>query len=1143
MYNTSQIIKPITRELIIMDILELITNLLVGAFTGYTTNSLALKMLFKKYGPFGGVIVKTRDEFIENISNLVERDIINAHTLEDHLHNDDIKVIIDRAVRGFFTISLNGNLNSIQLKNIPGIYKSTENLFLFLGNKNSKNINEMLKKFLQKANLRGLLSEKQIKYITKQLITDLLIISQKSSGLKINLGNLFKDMGNKQIDELISKSFYGLLRNNLLHMLKLKILENDLPELKNDLNILINNISSDLELPLILNNFLKDIKDKTFKDLMLNEDILYEINYNLINIIDNEKSHKITKYILLDIIDNLKKIQRPLNHFIAENYQEKIDTIINKKTGLVIKTSTDFLKEKQTKINNIFDETVDKTLQDEAQNSYLKTTIKKTAYKLYRENSRQTPTDLIISSLQKLDESENTNNNLYLPEYITEIDINSVVSYLTDNNKIDFDLLTEKSCEKLITIFKTINSDQYQDIINKKIAELYSHDKNKKPGYWAKNILKRQSFQDYIKKLLLHKAETNLENLKQSKIKTFIKTDKIINYYNPLTDYMKENKDFFIEKITGIIKKTIAGNSLLDFFSEHNLINKSNIKNLHRLIKKSDSKIIDLYNQIDNKENFHQTISTQLIDYIDENLHMLLKGQISTTIKKSLKTVSDKDLQNLLEEFIGQELKPITLFGALLGTGAAFVLYLIQTSYIPVSSFDFPVTMLVYGLIGYITNVIAIKMIFRPYKSQTFLGIKLPFTPGVVSREKERFAQSIGRFINQELLNHNTVNEILKNNDIEIEKQFVDILTAQNYKYPAKLLNNKSSSLTDFVLSNLQKNRKQIINHLTSSVDIKNLIINYYQVNKENQYSLIPIFKKAIKQYIPDLSSYLHSKTKTTETINSILPEYIKKKIEKKSGIIISKETDSLISFLRSKNLETRLVTLTDKLIKKILNIDISGLPQEIKILLSKTITNIAVNILIEHKKEITKLVNKLLTENSSSLAEIADNLILKNKTTIKKAIIKQSSKKMGFWSKAGSLVNFNNTFDKVIDNFIETGLPEILELYKKEKMNDIINILKFKDEEISSIITGFINNTNTQKIIQENILLILNHLDDIPLKDILSPLEEINIENLINSFSSEIKNVKTSLVNNLEKNKKILIKILMFLLKNHLRNIYTPRS
>ncbi|RUM60942.1 MAG: DUF445 domain-containing protein, partial [Persephonella sp.] len=47
-------------------------------------------------------------------------------------------------------------------------------------------------------------------------------------------------------------------------------------------------------------------------------------------------------------------------------------------------------------------------------------------------------------------------------------------------------------------------------------------------------------------------------------------------------------------------------------------------------------------------------------------------------------------------------------------------------------------SVLIGGFIGYITNYLAIKMLFKPYKKiYLFNKIPLPFTPGVIPKERE----------------------------------------------------------------------------------------------------------------------------------------------------------------------------------------------------------------------------------------------------------------------------------------------------------------------------------------------------------------------------------------------------------------------
>jgi len=56
------------------------------------------------------------------------------------------------------------------------------------------------------------------------------------------------------------------------------------------------------------------------------------------------------------------------------------------------------------------------------------------------------------------------------------------------------------------------------------------------------------------------------------------------------------------------------------------------------------------------------------------------------------------------------------------------------------------------AIIGYVTNALAIKMLFRPLTEKRLFGLRLPFTPGILPRERGKLAESIGRMVEQELL-------------------------------------------------------------------------------------------------------------------------------------------------------------------------------------------------------------------------------------------------------------------------------------------------------------------------------------------------------------------------------------------------------
>lgn len=80
--------------------------------------------------------------------------------------------------------------------------------------------------------------------------------------------------------------------------------------------------------------------------------------------------------------------------------------------------------------------------------------------------------------------------------------------------------------------------------------------------------------------------------------------------------------------------------------------------------------------------------------------------------------------------------------------------------------------------IGYITNWIAVKMMFRPLHPIKIGKFTLPFTPGIIPKNQPKLAESIGNTITNSLLTDDDLKEVLLSNEVK-----------------------------DFVLSNIQLNK------------------------------------------------------------------------------------------------------------------------------------------------------------------------------------------------------------------------------------------------------------------------------------------------------------------------------------------------
>jgi uncharacterized membrane protein YheB (UPF0754 family) len=70
------------------------------------------------------------------------------------------------------------------------------------------------------------------------------------------------------------------------------------------------------------------------------------------------------------------------------------------------------------------------------------------------------------------------------------------------------------------------------------------------------------------------------------------------------------------------------------------------------------------------------------------------------------------------------------------------------------------------AIIGFVTNVLAIRMLFRPLKAYHVFGLRIPFTPGILPRERAKLARSIGAMVQRELLTPEILRERLAGTDL-----------------------------------------------------------------------------------------------------------------------------------------------------------------------------------------------------------------------------------------------------------------------------------------------------------------------------------------------------------------------------------------
>lgn len=130
--------------------------------------------------------------------------------------------------------------------------------------------------------------------------------------------------------------------------------------------------------------------------------------------------------------------------------------------------------------------------------------------------------------------------------------------------------------------------------------------------------------------------------------------------------------------------------------------------------------------------------------------------------------------------------------------------------------------------IGYVTNWLAIKMLFRPHSEVRIFGKRLPFTPGLIPKERFRISSSVGATVGEHLLTKETLLEALANEkmDKHIKKWISVKITSvkDNNSSLKELLIKAIGNKYDTVLEKAKAKSMKKLKDLAGSAESKNRV-------------------------------------------------------------------------------------------------------------------------------------------------------------------------------------------------------------------------------------------------------------------------------------------------------------------------------
>ncbi|MBU3214854.1 DUF445 family protein [Clostridium estertheticum] len=412
---------------------------------------------------------------------------------------------------------------------------------------------------------------------------------------------------------------------------------------------------------------------------------------------------------------------------------------------------------------------------------------------------------------------------------------------------------------------------------------------------------------------------------------------------------------------------------------------------------------------------------------------------------------------------------------------------------------------LIGAIIGYITNWLAIKMLFRPHEEIRIFNIKVPFTPGLIPKEKSRIARSVGESIGQHLLTKETILKSLcseemdhqlntwvqgkvstmKNSNATVESELKDILGDEYCNITQSTISNVSKSLINYIndvevrggiakyvyaqiMSELKAKPQDICeSELYNSIKNKvlNLVIEYkdsqdfykgIQNMLKAKVAELVVLDKKIEDVIPDeitnsLKVYVYGKRYNIamEIKKMIKEEKNSKKLRQIVDETISTKLSPMIAMFISK----------DSVFEKV----VIGIDEYLDNVENHNDIALIINDIIDKllKNSISSVVFDLPKEGIDNVIEPLINLFttkIVDKELILSTFEKLESKFNSYISVTELLEKTGIEYKSVIEGVIKSRINSIIENEStKSKINEIVGVMinRLLHTEMNSIFKG----------------------------------------------------------------------------------------
>lgn len=1066
---------------------------------GYITNDLAIQMLFRKRFGLGGIVIRTKDEFIINISKLVEREIINHHTIEKEINNSPelLANAIEQISADFFENQLFLVFSeNFKIGEIAGIDDTYSNLLPLIQTQGTKSSVDALDFMLTHTPVKSLLSDSQLNFTIHSLSNELNTFFDSPNLFHQVLQNAHKDLSDNILNEVLPTPISEKLAKNLSDSLQEmhQTLKEDFDEQITD-NI--SQISSLLQVNELIKKISVQIASRKLYDIFgkdSTENISQEVNARLLLIVNSDEGKKM----IISFADFLMKIleneKTTIFELLSDDLAQNFDNFLHAKLPTVLKSLIMWLEERKDKLELLIDSTFKNNVKSRFQDLILRLFVGSISQyanivgkmteiiEQHRQNPEETAdrlTEQLINFLKG-----NTIGNIISqlknnPTFLQKVDIGSLLieninlalgkniqsPVGTQATAVESSVGTQATAAQaaINTKPKTqlfnisqfferplsdfVSAEEIEKFLQKSLNQLVS-----------KQLKQDFLYQDTFSTFLAKNLEEQLHKLFTKKIgeilpfATFEKMNSFLakNLHDLLQSKQSELVQFFKE----IIDKQLKDKAWADYITPSQtekwspFVSQAAENLLHTQFEELKQKNINEYIKPISQLEVNKQVPVFLQKTLIQNLPSLLTGKVEIAVQSSMHKMETDKLRDLVEKFMGKELKPITIFGAFLGALAGASLYALPSDNL-LNIIDLSIASLAYGITGYGTNWLALKMIFRPYYQKYFplTKIPVPFTPSVVAKNQTRFAQNMGKFVVNGLLNMAHLTDTFYKNKENLRSRIITFFSGNNFEFLQTQVEKNGKNWSEkggtVLFETLEKNQDSLYQ----------VISNLINENKEKSVQDFPQAEKFVALLEKQIIEYSESERFYVQLQNLLNDSLLKiaQNTKKLDSLVSSKVKENAQPFV-SDLIEKQLIRLFENIEKRIneglfdkeiipfnyynektLNYYISPAQKEIlREKISKTLRNKLID--NEIKQAIFQFIDNRLSQELSPEKKISELF-------------------------GGNLVRIiQENIDNVVDNLIKFGLDWLNQ--NKENLADLVYEKAYQESKAAALYKDPIRNT-----------------------------------------------------------------------------------